>query len=198
MDTLNITYRGLEKNDTLDSLIREKAAKLEQVHNGLTTVIVALEKPNDIARSGNGYRMRVDMRLAGRDPIVVKETASEGEKDEAAETVVRKIFDRAWRVLRDVKEQQDGKRKAHPHQQVQGFVSKIFPDDDYGFIVTPNEDEIYFHRHAVANDRFDDLDVGTGVAFTVREPEEEEGAHASTVHPIQTPGGSQGSVARDL
>jgi cold shock CspA family protein len=60
-----------------------------------------------------------------------------------------------------------------------GRVSKLFPEQDYGFIETPEGGEIYFHRNSVLPPGFDRLEIGTEVRFA--EEAGQEGPQASTV-----------------
>jgi cold shock CspA family protein len=59
-----------------------------------------------------------------------------------------------------------------------GHVVEISKVDAYGFIQT-DEHRVYFNRASVLDNAFDDLDVGTPVAFV--EERGEKGAQASTV-----------------
>jgi cold shock CspA family protein len=61
-------------------------------------------------------------------------------------------------------------------------VSKLFPDEGYGFIGTPDGREVYFHRDSVLHGGFDHLRIGTEVAFV--EEEGKKGPQASTVKPV--------------
>jgi cold shock CspA family protein len=62
------------------------------------------------------------------------------------------------------------------------------PDGDYGFLATPEEREIYFHRSSVLNDAFERLKVGTEVTFA--EEEGERGPQATTVKLVGRHGGT--------
>jgi cold shock CspA family protein len=62
------------------------------------------------------------------------------------------------------------------------LVSKLFPEEGYGFLSTPDGREIYFHRDSVLHEGFDYLKMGTEVTFV--EAEGKEGPQASTVKPV--------------
>jgi cold shock CspA family protein len=55
---------------------------------------------------------------------------------------------------------------------------------DYGFILSPDGNEIYFHRNSVTNGGFDKLAVGDEVRFVAKHSESAEGLQASTVVPL--------------
>lgn len=67
------------------------------------------------------------------------------------------------------------------------LVVRLFPNEDYGFIKSPaDNEEYYFHRNSVLHGDFDRLEIGTEVRF---EPEMgEKGMQASTVQIVSKPG----------
>jgi len=56
---------------------------------------------------------------------------------------------------------------------------KLFSEEGYGFLETPDGREIYFHRNSVIGSDFDRLEIGTEVRFA--EETGEQGPQASTV-----------------
>ncbi len=56
---------------------------------------------------------------------------------------------------------------------------RLEPELDYGFLETPDNREIYFHRNSVLGPGFDKLEIGAEVRFV--EEEGEQGPQASTV-----------------
>jgi ribosome-associated translation inhibitor RaiA/cold shock CspA family protein len=62
-----------------------------------------------------------------------------------------------------------------------GIVAKLFPDEGYGFITLEDGTEVYFHRNAVHDLPFENLD-GMAVSLTVGQGE--NGPQATTVNPI--------------
>jgi cold shock CspA family protein len=61
----------------------------------------------------------------------------------------------------------------------QATIKQLFPDKGYGFLMTPEGREIYFHRESVLNRGFGRLKVGTIVTFA--EEQGEKGPQASRV-----------------
>jgi cold shock CspA family protein len=55
----------------------------------------------------------------------------------------------------------------------------MFPEDEYGFLETPDGREIYFHKNSVLQPGFDQLEVGMEVHFA--EGVGEKGPQATTV-----------------
>ena len=57
-------------------------------------------------------------------------------------------------------------------------VSQIFPQGGYGFAVTEDGREIYFHLHAVGGRVFDELRSGDTVQVELQQLGEDQHAHA--------------------
>jgi cold shock CspA family protein len=83
----------------------------------------------------------------------------------------------ARRQLQDFAREQRGVVKTHEVPE-HGEIAEIFAVDGHGFI-RARERRIYFTRASVVDDAFDELEVGTPVAFV--EEEGEKGPQASTV-----------------
>ncbi|MBD3289315.1 HPF/RaiA family ribosome-associated protein [candidate division KSB1 bacterium] len=182
---LEVSYRNVQKTDEIEGLIHEKVEKLEQVCYYMTSCRVAVEKPQEHLRTGNPYRVRVEIRVPPGHDFVSKQEPGEGEMHDSIVTVLQNVFDSARRQLRKVVERQRGEVKKHPKQQTQAVVTKLFTDRGFGFLETIDGREIYFHKNSVLHNGFDRLDIGTGVRFV--EHEGEKGPQASSVQIIEKP-----------
>ncbi|MFW6324830.1 MAG: HPF/RaiA family ribosome-associated protein [Desulfovibrionales bacterium] len=183
---LQISYRGVDKNETIERLIRSKAEKLEQVCNHMISCNVAIEQDQKHQRAGSPFRVRIDMRVPPGHELVVRRESSGGSIHDKLPEVIRDAFNAARRQLKKLAEQQQGKVKVHPEQQAVALVSKLFPEEGYGFIKTTEGQEIYFHKNSVTGSDFDRLEIGTGVSYVAQEGE--KGLQASTVHIVDKPG----------
>ena len=65
-------------------------------------------------------------------------------------------------------------------------MASLFPEAGYGFIVSPDGRNVYFHRNSVRDERFEDMQVGMEVVFT--EEQGLRGPQASSVRLRQGPG----------
>jgi cold shock CspA family protein len=185
---LEITYLDVEKTDALETLIHEKVAKLEQVCSYMNSCRVALEKTHDSPKTGSPYRVRIDITVPPGHEIAAVKNPGEGEKYDALEAVIRSAFDAARRQLVKLTEKQRSEVKAHPEQDMGAVVTKLFPEQGYGFIRSLDSDEeIYFHQNSVINNDFERIEVGTGVRFVAQQGEEGL-LHASTVQIVDKPG----------
>ncbi len=181
---LEISFRGVQRLDEIDELIREKAGRLEKVCDYINSCRIAVEKPHVHQESGGEYRVRIDVTVPPGHEIVAERTSRHGDMHVELQQVIRESFSAAERQLKELVEKQRGEVKEHPAQQAAALVRKLFPEEDYGFLETADGREIYFHRNSVAGDRFDELRVGSGVNFV--EEEGKEGPQATTVRIVST------------
>ena len=175
-----ITYRNLDKTEKIDSLVREKIAKLEQFCDYITSCRVVLEKAHENPSSGSPYRVSIDITIPHERELAVTHNPDQGKQYSPLETVIRDAFEAARRQLVSITTEQKGDRKIHPEQEIGAVITKLFTDQDYGFIkAIDTGKEVYFHRNSVVNCSFDELSVGNGVRF--KETEGEIGPQATTV-----------------
>lgn len=190
-----VTFRGLARSDALEAEIRSRVAWLEQFYRDIVRCDVLVELPHRHRHDGRHFHVRIDVTVPGGAPIIVSHEPSRhgglkdlGEpahhKDTETESVhryasvaVREAFDTARRRLEDVARARRGSVKTH-EVPAHGEIVELAPAEGYGFIQA-GERRIYFHRASVLHDAFDQLTVGTPVAF-VEEPGE-KGPQASTV-----------------
>jgi cold shock CspA family protein len=175
--SLQIAFHGLECSEATRELIEEKVAWLEQFYGRLTGCRVVVDAPHRHHRNGNLYHVRIDFTLPGGQIVVNREPAQRTEYRDL-NVAIRDAFDAARRLLEEHVRRHRHEVKSHelpPHAQ----VSQLFADEGYGFILTSDGREVYFHRHAVLNDGFDQLQVGAEVTFV--EEAGDKGPQASTV-----------------
>ena len=108
---LEISYRGLEKNPTIENLIRRKVAILERVCDYIVSCHVSIERSQQRHRTGNPYLVRIDIKVPPGHEIVVKRTSTVGPGEEPLTTVLRHAFDSARRQLDRLVERQRGEVK---------------------------------------------------------------------------------------
>jgi cold shock CspA family protein len=182
---LNVTFRNVRKNAAIENLVRNQADKLERVCDHIVSCRVAIEKPQKHQKSGNSFRVRVDVAVPPEHEVVVTREAGEGDLHEQLPTVIRDAFGAMRRRLRKLVEKQHGDVKTHPEQEVGGLVVRLFREQGYGFIKSLDGQEVYFHKKSLPGDQFDRLEIGSGVQW--HEEEGVEGPQASTVRIIDKP-----------
>lgn len=194
-----ITYRDVEKTEALDTLVNEKIAKLEKVCNHISSCHIAIEKIHDRPKTGSPYRVRLDITVPPGHELVAESNPADSVQYVEVDTVIRDAFSQATRQLKKLaaKQRDSDKTSATHLQDTMGLVTKLFPEDGYGFIKTIDDaEDIYFHRNSVLNNDFDRIEVGTGVRFFTEEGE--EGLQASTVKIVDKPGHRAGEAEETL
>jgi len=186
---LEITYRNVSKNDTIDTIIREKAEKLSQLHDSIISCRVSIEQPQEFQRSGNKYRVRIDLRLPPGKELVARRESGKGEMHEGLRKVITDAFHSMERQVKKIKGKQENHFKtqnASGDLEENGIVIRLFSEEGYGFIKTLSGTEVYFHRNSVVNEDYERLEIGTGVRLA--QTEGEKGPQASTVRITDKPG----------
>ena len=59
---LELSFHHAQKTDELEELIRKRVARLEKFHQHLVSCRVAVEQPQTHQRSGNPYRVRIEVQ----------------------------------------------------------------------------------------------------------------------------------------
>jgi cold shock CspA family protein/ribosome-associated translation inhibitor RaiA len=170
----------MEHSEAIETLIRERAAKLDTFADHIMSCRVVVEPAGKHHEHGNLYEVRIDLTVPGEELVVTREPSAHT-KSKDIHVALRDAFDSARRQLEDYVRRRRGSVKAletAPHAR----VSKLFPEDGYGFLETPDGREIYFHRDSVLHEGFDRLQLGTEVAFV--EEQAKKGPQASTVRPV--------------
>lgn len=179
---LQITFRNLDASPTVEEKVRERAEELERFYGRIMSCRVVIEAPTRRQHKGRLYHIRVDLKVPGKE-IVVKRDPPEHHAHEDIYVAVRDCFDAVRRQLEDHARHRRGATKVHETPS-HGRIARLFAERDYGFITAADGEEVYFHRNAVVDNRFDKLTVGDEVRFVVHPGEGEGGPQASTVIPI--------------
>ena len=174
-----IAFRNVEPTETLKALIQEGIASLEKVHPRLVSCRVMVEEVN------RGFpHVRLDIGVPGKELVVNnKETPVDPSNRDVA-AAIREAFDVARRQLREqrVRQSVDWKRRDRaPTGRILRLVMDS-PSDRYGFLLSEDGREVYFHESSLHELVYDDLVEGMEIRFT--ETSGKEGANASSVSPL--------------
>jgi cold shock CspA family protein len=180
---LEISFRGVEETQEIRGLVREKASKLEHVCDYIISCRVAIERPQQHQRSGNPYRVRIEITVPHGHELVVKRESGKGDMHASLSAVVRDAFDAARRQLQKLVQRKRREVKVHEEPRAVGVVTELFYEDGYGFLETADGREVYFHRNSLLNEEFHRLRVGAGVRFV--EGIGEKGPQATTVQVLK-------------
>ena len=175
---LELTFRHMDSSPAMTDAIRERVENLERFSDNIVGCSVVVEAPHKHHRKGNLFHLRIDVTVPGKE-IVVKRSADENHAHEDPYVALRDAFDAVRRQLEDYAREQRGKVKHHedaPHAR----VTELWPEMDYGRMLTPDGRDIYFHRNSIVNGSFDDLEIGAELRFD--EEAGDEGPQASSAY----------------
>jgi cold shock CspA family protein/ribosome-associated translation inhibitor RaiA len=178
-----IAFRGLEPTETLKERILEGIDDLEEVYDRLVSCRVMVEDTTAARHSGKIYRVRLEIGVPNQ-TVVVDRKPKEAEEARDVYQAVKHAFDIGRRRLSEVKERQRRDVKT-PQLPTHGRVVKLLGEGEearYGFLLSEDGREIYFHENALVEVDYDDLEVGAEVRYTERRGD--EGPQASTVAPL--------------
>lgn len=195
---VQITFRNMKPSEAVEVLVREEVAKLETFNKEIMHCRVVVELPHRHHKWGDLYHVRIDMTVPGAELVVKREPSlhsslrhaeleEESKRHEIqaahkdAFVAIRDAFKEARRQLQDYTRRVRGQTKAHVPQP-SGHVSKLFPEEGYGFLATADGSEVYFHKNSVLDDAFNRLTIGARVTFD--EELGEKGVQASTVRAV--------------
>ena len=174
---LQIAFRNLERTDALEDDVRLRAEILDDFCDSIMGCRVVVEVPHRHHQRGNQYLVRIDLTVPGEEIVVNREPPVHVEYRDL-NVALRDAFDTARRLLEDHVRRRRGDVKQR-QAPVHARVSKLFPEEGFGFLETPEGREVYFHRASVLDGGFGRLTPGTEVSFA--EEEGRKGPQASTV-----------------
>jgi ribosomal subunit interface protein len=169
---LQITFRNMSHSDAIEAKINEKAAKLDRYYDRIMSCRVVVEESQRRQHQGKLFSVHIDITVPGKELAVTRE------ENEDPYVAIRDAFDTAVRRLEEHAQRKRGEVKTHETAPV-GRIIRIIPDQSYGFIITTDHREIYFHRNSVLNDEFSQLKLGVAVTFI--EEQGKEGPQAARV-----------------
>jgi cold shock CspA family protein len=188
-EPLQISFHNMESSDTLERRVREHWAKVERHYDGIISARIVIEAPHKQPHKSS-LAISISIGVPGRD-IVVKREQRLHESDDHATWVVNEAFQIAERQLEDYAQKQRRDVKAHEGEREYARIARLYPDQDYGFIETRDQLNIYFHRDVLRDADFDALEEGSEVLYTLAPDEGPMGPMASSVwtlganHPVR-------------
>ncbi len=178
---IQVSFRHLTYSPFVALAVRKKVARLEKYFPAIMSVRVLLE-PSELKRhQGNLYHVRIDVVVPGR-KLVVRRDPSEHHAHEDIYVCIRDAFEAVRRQLEDYARIHFRGKQRHHEIPKHGKVTRLFPNEQCGFLETPEGREIYFHQNSVLNEEFGELKMGEEVRFV--EERGDKGPQASTVDRI--------------
>lgn len=111
VNPLQITFRGMDPSEAITARIQEKAAKLDQVHDGLIGARVVFEQLHRHHQQGNRFHVRIDLTLPGGELVVGRDHPDQAHEDPYV--AVRDAFDTLTRMVREHARAHDHRAKRH-------------------------------------------------------------------------------------
>jgi ribosome-associated translation inhibitor RaiA/cold shock CspA family protein len=172
----------MDSSDAVAARVRDRAEELERLFDRVMSCRVVVECRHPRHHQGNLFRVRVDLKVPGREIAVGRDPAAHHAHEDIY-VAIRDAFDTTRRLLEDYVREARGDVKLHAVPD-HGRIARLLPEQNCGFILGIDGNEIYFHRNSVASDGFDKLVVGDEVRFVAQYAESAEGPQASTVVPL--------------
>lgn len=169
---LQVTVRDIPHSEAIETRIHEKAEKLERFYDRIMSCRVVVDSTQRHKQQGKLYNVRIDMTVPGG------ELAANRVENEDIYVAIRDAFEAAQRQLQDYARRQRGEVKNHK-ATLHARVGRVFTEEGYGFLQTPDGREVYFHENAVMSPGFDSLRTGAEVLY--EEDEGDEGPRALMV-----------------
>ena len=150
---------------------------LERSYEDLTHGRVTLSKNRHHKTSSHVAEALIVVSLPGRHTFTARK------EDKTFEEAIRKAFQAVSIALRKFCEKRTNKAvRTAPIPPLRGVICKLFPKEQYGFILKEGGREVYFHKNSLQGIIFRDLEDGTEVVFNVEEGR--KGPQATVVSPL--------------
>jgi len=188
-EPLQISFHNMEPSEALEARVRERVAKLERLYDGIISCRVVLAAPHKQPHKGS-LGISISLGVPGRE-IAVKREQKLHETDQHASWVINEAFAVVERQLEDYARIRRRDVKVHETASQYARISRLYPEQDYGFIERPEGPDVYFHRAVVREGKFDELKEGSEVFYTIADEEGPMGPMASNVqlisgsHPVR-------------
>jgi cold shock CspA family protein/ribosome-associated translation inhibitor RaiA len=182
-EPLQIAFRNMATSPALERRVRKLFGRLERYYDGIISARIVIEAPHkQPPRSTLG--VSISIGVPGRD-IVVKREQRPHEADDHTVRVLNEAFEAAARQVEEYSRIRRREVKALEPERQYARIVRLYPEQGYGFIETPERQNVYFHRAVVRDDGFDALELGSEVFYTLADEEGPMGPMASNVHLIR-------------
>ena len=189
-EPLQIAFHNMDSSPALEQRVRELFDKVERYYDGIVSARIVIEAPHKQAHKST-LGISISIGVPGRD-IVVKREQRVHEVDNHNIWVLTEAFEAAGRQLEEYSRIRRHDVKTHETDQRYSRVVRLYPEQDYGFIETPERSErVLSPARSSATASYDALEVGSEVLYTLADEEGPMGPMASNVqliggnHPIR-------------
>jgi len=109
---VEVTYRNVTKSDRIETLIHEKAEKLNEFHDRIVSCRISIEQEQESKKTGNPHHVRITVRIPPGQELVVNQKPGEDNPGEPLRALITEAFKTMSRQLKKLNEKQRGKPKS--------------------------------------------------------------------------------------
>jgi ribosome-associated translation inhibitor RaiA/cold shock CspA family protein len=168
---LDIAFHNMDHSAWAEEEIRTRVADLESIYDRITFCRVRVDHRATNDNDTIPPVVRIEIGIPGRKDLVVAhepERLQQKFQHPDLRNAINEAFRIAERQLRDFKDKlKDHKQEARHesgHQNL-GQVTEINPDRDFGFLLTKEGGQLYFHRNSLLTGDFDALQLREEVYY---------------------------------
>ena len=168
---LEIAFHNMDSSDWAEQEIRSRVAELEEIYDRLQSCRVRVDQRATNQNDTIPPVVRIEMGIPGRKDLVVAHEPDRLQKRfqrPDLHNAINEAFRIAERQLREFKDKQKDYTKELRHESEQqglGQVSELHPERDFGFLLTKEGGQLYFHRNSLLTGDFDALKRGDEVYY---------------------------------
>jgi len=168
---LSIAFHNIDSSEQAEREIRARVADLERIYDRLTSCRVRIDQRSTNPTGTIPPVVHIEIGIPGGKDIVVSHEPEHLQRKYQRPDLHRAIneaFRIAERCLLDLKQQREGRTKEPRHDltnQSLGQIADIDPSGDFGFLMTKEGSQLYFHRNSVLVGDFEKLRRGDEVYY---------------------------------
>lgn len=184
MMDLKVQYLDFTESEAVTAAVEAHAEALEKSFRRVMSCHVVISRPHRKLHQGGIYHIKIRLHVPGSQIIIDKEPGL-NHAHEDVYIAIRDAFLAARRRVEEFSRIKSGQIKSKNGPQ-HARIIRLEKDEDYGFLLSEDQREIYFHRNSFLNEDFDSLELGQEVRFS--EEMGEKGPKATSVQLIGTSG----------
>lgn len=158
MSSIQVTFRDIPYSKAIESNIQDHISKLKEFYYQIISCRVVLNISQNHKHQGKLFNVRINLTVPGKELVVTHQ------ENEDTYVAIRDAFNALTRQLEDYVRRRRGNVKTHD-LPLHGFITRLFPEDKFGFIKGMDGNEYYFSATNIASTTFDHLAVGDPVCF---------------------------------
>ncbi len=164
MFPFQITFLDFPESDAVWIAVQKRIEKLEHFFDRIIRCEVVISCPHRHRHTDRLYHLQIHIIIPG-DDVIINRNQPNNEAHRDVYVAIRDSFKAAERVLQDRINIARHKTKFHEQQAEEGKISKIFPEEGFGFLVSSDGREFYFGENSITNENFIHLKVGQKIKF---------------------------------